>query len=169
MPTKTPEATSLMVQDEVTEERQPRPGTATGPFRQPFWLPKAALFVFFLTFIACAIALIVLDRVVSSRNGLPLTISTSSYSWTYGLTAIFIVILSLWRRVDYHFKAIQPWRELLAEPSPSSKSILLDYIIPFQVISITQALRHRHYAVALRSRRFSCSNWLYLSRQHSLL
>ncbi|RSL86408.1 hypothetical protein CEP52_015814 [Fusarium oligoseptatum] len=149
MSTKTPEATSLMVQDEVTEESQPQLGTVAEPFRQPFWLSKAALFLFFLAFIACAVALIVLDRVVTSRNGLPLTISTSSYSWTYGPTAILIVILSLWRRVDYHFKAIQPWRELLAGPSPSSKSILLDYVTPFQVISITKALRHRHYAVVL--------------------
>ncbi|RSL50541.1 hypothetical protein CEP51_015332 [Fusarium floridanum] len=140
---------SLMLQDEATEESQPQLGTAAEPFRQPFWLSKAALFLFFLTFIACAITLVVLDRIVTSRNGLPLTISTSSYSWTYGPTAILIVILSLWRRVDYHFKAIQPWRELLAGPSPSSKSLLLDYITPFQVISITQGLRHRHYAVAL--------------------
>ncbi|WAO97271.1 Hypothetical protein NCS54_01499000 [Fusarium falciforme] len=148
MPTKAPEATSLMVQDEGAEESQPRRGTATRPFRQPFWLSKVALFLFFLTFIACIIALVVLDRVVTSRNGLPLTISTSSYSWTYGPTAILIVILSLWRRVDYNFKAIQPWCELFTGPSPSSRSILLDYITPFQAVSITKALKHRHYPVA---------------------
>ncbi|KAL2678555.1 hypothetical protein Neosp_009303 [[Neocosmospora] mangrovei] len=148
MPTKTPEATSLMVQTEGAEESHFQHVPATRAFRQSFWLSKVALCLFFLTFIACIIALIVLDRVVSSRNGLPLTISTSSYSWTYGPTAILIVILSLWRRVDYHFKAIQPWCELFAGPSPSSKSILLDYITPFQAVSITKALKHRHYSVA---------------------
>ncbi|KAF4462807.1 hypothetical protein FALBO_10375 [Fusarium albosuccineum] len=116
--------------------------------RQPFWLSKAALALFFLIFVACAASLIALDRVVTSRNGLPLSVSSSPYSWTYGPTAILIVVLSLWRRVDYYYKLREPWRELLAGPSPANKSLLLDYITPFQVVSIIQALRRRHYAVA---------------------
>lgn len=147
MPTEAPEATSLMIRDETMENTQPQCGATTKAFRHPFWLSKFALFLFFLIFIACIITLVVLDRAVTSRNGLPLTISTSSYSWTYGPTAILIVILSLWRRVDYHFKAIQPWCQLFAGPSSSSKSILLDYITPFQAVSMAKALKHRHYSV----------------------
>jgi hypothetical protein len=116
--------------------------------QQPFWLGKTALAFFFLIFMACAASLVALDRVIVSRKGLPLTVSSSSYSWTYGPTAILIVILSLWRRVDYYYKLREPWRELLAGPSSVDKSLLLDYITTFQVVSIAQALKHRHYAVA---------------------
>ncbi|OAL44034.1 hypothetical protein IQ07DRAFT_592503 [Pyrenochaeta sp. DS3sAY3a] len=114
----------------------------------PFWLRRTALVVFFLVFVACIASLIALDRVIKSRNGLALTISSSSYSWTYGPTAIFIVILSLWRRVDYCYKLREPWRELLAGPSPAERSLLLDYITPFQITSFTRAFKRRHYSVA---------------------
>ncbi|KAL6920981.1 hypothetical protein FSST1_005007 [Fusarium sambucinum] len=116
--------------------------------RQPFWLSKAALAVFILVFITCAISLIVLNSIITSRNGLSLSISSSSYSWTYGPTAILILVLSFWRRVDYYYKLRELWRELLAGPSSSDKSLLLDYITSFQVVSITQALKRRHFAVA---------------------
>lgn len=116
--------------------------------RQPFWLSKAALAVFLLVFILCATSLIVLNSVITSRNGLSLTISSSSYSWTYGPTAILIVVLSFWRRIDHYYKVREPWRELLAGPSSSKNSLLLDYISSFQVVSITQAVKRRHFPVA---------------------
>lgn len=115
--------------------------------RQPFWLSRAALAVFFLVFILCATSLIVLNSVITSRNGLSLTISSSSYSWTYGPTAVLIVVLSFWRRIDYYNKVREPWRELLAGPSPSKNSLLLDYITNFQVISITHAAKRRHFLI----------------------
>lgn len=114
----------------------------------PFWLRRSALLFFLAIFLACAASLIALDRVFTSRNGLPLSISSSSYSWTYGPTAILVVILSLWRRIDYYLKLREPWRELLAGPSPADKSILLDYITPFQVLAFGQALKRKHYSVA---------------------
>ncbi|KAH6954835.1 hypothetical protein DER45DRAFT_633284 [Fusarium avenaceum] len=116
--------------------------------QRPFWLGKTALASFLIIFIACAASLVALDRVIAFRNGLPLTVSSSSYSWTYGPTAILIVILSLWRRVDYYYKLREPWRELLAGPSPVDKSLLLDYITTFQVVSIFHAFKRRHFAVA---------------------
>ncbi|RFN47476.1 hypothetical protein FIE12Z_8271 [Fusarium flagelliforme] len=116
--------------------------------RQPFWLSKATLAVFLLVFILCATSLIILNSVITSRNGLSLTISSSSYSWTYGPTAILIVVLSFWRRIDYYYKVREPWRELLAGPSSSKNSLLLDYISSFQVVSITQAVKRRHFPVA---------------------
>ncbi|KAF5000433.1 hypothetical protein FGRMN_1764 [Fusarium graminum] len=116
--------------------------------RQPFWLSKTALVAFLLIFIACATCLIALDRVITSRKGLPLTLSSSSYSWTYGPTAVLIVLLSLWRRVDYYYKLREPWRQLQSRPSSADDSLLLDYITSFQIKSISQALKRRHYAVA---------------------
>lgn len=84
---------------------------------------------------------------MASRDGLELTISSSSYSWTYGPTAILVVILSFWRRVDYYYKSVQPWCELWAGPVPADKSLLLDYITPFQRQYDTRD-KNGHYAVA---------------------
>ncbi|KAH8686259.1 hypothetical protein BGZ61DRAFT_313724, partial [Ilyonectria robusta] len=116
--------------------------------RRSFWLSNAALVLFCLLFLTCAASLITLDRLIASRDGLALTISSSSYSWTYGPTAILVVILSFWRRVDYYYKSLQPWRELWARPVPADKSLLLDYITPFQGTSMIRAIQNGHYAVA---------------------
>ncbi|CAG9987009.1 unnamed protein product [Clonostachys byssicola] len=113
----------------------------------PFWLGRNALILFLLIFVGCAASLIGLNHFISSRDGIPLTISSSSYSWTYGPTAILVVILSLWRRVDYFYKSAQPWRELWKGPALAEKSILLDYISPIQAMSALTAWKHRHYAV----------------------
>ncbi|KAH6890652.1 hypothetical protein B0T10DRAFT_548158 [Thelonectria olida] len=115
---------------------------------RPVWLSKAALIAFTLLFTCCAVALIALHQAITTRNGIPLTVTSSEYSWTYGPTAVLVLILGLWRRVDYYFKATQPWRELLAGPAPLDTSLLLDYITPFQGTSMLRAFRQRHYPVA---------------------
>ncbi|KAM0425595.1 hypothetical protein ACHAPT_009126 [Fusarium lateritium] len=115
--------------------------------QQPFWLRKTALLAFSLTFIACAVALITLNRFIVSRNGLPL-LTSSEYSWTYGPTGLLVIILSFWRQIDYYYKSTQPWKELLKGAASPEKSLLLDYISAFQPTSIFQALKMRHYSVA---------------------
>ncbi|EGU85086.1 hypothetical protein FOXB_04400 [Fusarium oxysporum f. sp. conglutinans Fo5176] len=115
--------------------------------RLPFWLTKPALILFFSIFIACAVSLIALDRFMKAQHGLPLTISSSEYSWTYGPTALLVVILSLWRRIDYYYKSVQPWRELQSGPVPASRSVLLDYLSPLQLQSMYRAFRMGHYQV----------------------
>ncbi|KAJ4258021.1 hypothetical protein NW762_008158 [Fusarium torreyae] len=116
--------------------------------RPPFWLTRYALIMFFFILIAFAAALIALDRVATAQNGLPLSVSSSEYSWTYGPTAVLVVVLSLWRRIDYYYKSAQPWRELQSGPVPTSNSLLLDYLSPFQLQSMFQALKSGHYQVA---------------------
>ncbi|KAH6874587.1 hypothetical protein B0T10DRAFT_541128 [Thelonectria olida] len=128
------------------------PGASRRPFgttaHRPVWLSKTALVAFTVLFTCCAVALIALNQVIAARNGIPLTVSSSEYSWTYGPTAVLVLILALWRRVDYYFKSIQPWRELLAGPAPLDRSLLLDYITPFQGTSMIRAFRQGHYPVA---------------------
>ncbi|KAF5584084.1 hypothetical protein FPCIR_8775 [Fusarium pseudocircinatum] len=113
----------------------------------PFWLSKYALLLFALIFTALAASLIALKCASDSKDGFPLNFSSSEYSWTYGPTAVLVIILSFWRRVDYYYKATQPWRELESGPVPGSRSLLLDYVSPFQLQSVYQALRLRHYCV----------------------
>ncbi|KAF5010595.1 hypothetical protein FDECE_3261 [Fusarium decemcellulare] len=157
-PTLTPDYASLMTEQTLVEGDRPpnkSPEARTtetdnskhAKIRHPFWLTKPAPILFATVFAACGVALIVLDR--SSRNGLPLSISASEYSWTYGPTAILVVILSFWRRIDYYYKSAQPWRELHAGPASTERSLLLDYISPIQVTSMFTAFRAKHHSVAV--------------------
>lgn len=116
--------------------------------RQPFWLTKSALLMFFTIFTACAAALVVLDRLMAAQHGFSLTISSSHYSWTYGPTALLVVVLGMWRQLDYYYKLAQPWRELLSGAAPAEKSLLLDYISPFQLCSIFSAFKLGHFFVS---------------------
>lgn len=102
---------------------------------------------FSFLFIACALALIGVSRYITAQNGLPLSLSSSSYSWTYGPTGVLILILALWRQVDYNCRSMQPWWEMAHGPSTAARSVLLDYVSPFQPIACFSALRNGHYAV----------------------
>ncbi|KAF5689338.1 hypothetical protein FCIRC_1442 [Fusarium circinatum] len=101
----------------------------------PFWLSKYALLIF------------ALKCVSDSQDGFPLNFSSSEYSWTYGPTAVLIIVLSFWIRVDYYYKAAEPWRELQTRPVLGWRSLLLDYVSLFQLQSVYQSFRFRHYRV----------------------
>jgi hypothetical protein len=112
----------------------------------PTWLSTASLFGFVMMFIALAISLILLWRYSSDSDGFAL-ITSNHYSWTYGPTAILVVVASLWRQVDFWCKALAPWDELHNGDATVAKSLLLDYISPIQLTSLTRAIRNRHVSV----------------------
>ncbi|KAI0440486.1 hypothetical protein F4803DRAFT_527167 [Xylaria telfairii] len=121
---------------------------ATAAFWRPAWLRKPVLFAFVTLFIILSAALILMWYLVSRYNGIPLTLTTNHYAWTYGPTAIFTVVLSLWRQVNYCTMVNQPWHELHNGPQDAAKTVLLDYIWPLQITSFAMALKNRHLAVA---------------------
>ena len=151
--TPMPESVTLMSQYDSHVQENERSGNVPTPIveqkavRPPFWLTKPALILFSLIFVACAASLIALDRVMEAQDGLPLTITSNEYSWTYGPTAILVIILSFWRRIDYYYKSIQPWKELQSGPTPASRSVLLDYVSPFQLQTMYKGFKMRHYHV----------------------
>lgn len=81
------------------------------------------------------------------RNGFYVADSTSPYTWTYGPTAVIVILISLWRMVDYHCKTLTPWSELRHGPVTASKSVRLDYLSPLQLSSLLKALGNGHIAV----------------------
>ncbi|KAI1120749.1 hypothetical protein F5Y10DRAFT_289328 [Nemania abortiva] len=113
------------------------------------WLRKVTLVTFAGAFTAMWATLIILWRYTLQKDGFAITLSTNHYSWTYGPTAILTVISTLWRRVDYHCKLTQPWKEMKRGPVDSSKSLLLDYISPIQVTTFYKAVRNRHWETTL--------------------
>ncbi|KAF7187849.1 hypothetical protein HII31_10749 [Pseudocercospora fuligena] len=104
--------------------------------------------LFVVLFAALISGLIVLWRVDQSQDGFTPTISSNHYAWTYGPTAVLVIVLSLWRQLDYHCKTLQPWAELRKNQADAKRSVMLDYVAPLNITSLLKALRVRHWPVA---------------------
>lgn len=113
----------------------------------PFWLSKPVLICFLLLFASLLIALILVYYANLQRNGFHVAASTSPYSWTYGPTAVLVILVGLWRMVDFYCKSLTPWDELRHGPVVASRSLLLDYLSPLQLSSLLKALGNGHVAV----------------------
>jgi hypothetical protein len=66
----------------------------------PVWLRRRTLLTFVGLFVVFDAALIILWRLNKAENGFRPTLSTNHYAWTYGPTAVLVIVLSLWRQVD---------------------------------------------------------------------
>ncbi|KAI3578788.1 hypothetical protein IWW34DRAFT_805443 [Fusarium oxysporum f. sp. albedinis] len=142
-PDSAPERSHLLFEQSPTEDEPFPDNTAKGTStsntdkqtKPPFWLSKYALLMFCAIFITLAASLIVLKCVSDAQDGFLLNFSSSEYTWTYGPTAILVIVLT------------EPWRELQSGPVLASKSLLLDYVAPFQPFSAYHAIRIGHYRV----------------------
>lgn len=114
----------------------------------PIWLQRRTLFALASLFASLAAALVALWIANNAYNGFRPTLTTYHYGWTYGPSAILVCVLALWRQVDYHCKAMQPWQELSRGPAYAEDSMLLDYVSPMHITSFMKAVRKRHTQVA---------------------
>ncbi|KIW20362.1 hypothetical protein PV08_00937 [Exophiala spinifera] len=114
----------------------------------PLFLRRWVLVVFALFFAAAIAAVQILYSVSRQNNGVATSDNNKHYLWTYGPTAVFVLVTVLWRQVDYAAKSIQPWAEMARKPQPAQNSLLLDYITPFQVVALWKSLRRRHFTVS---------------------
>lgn len=106
----------------------------------PIWLRRYALVGFAALFASLAGALVVLWVTNNEQNGYTTVLGTNHYAWTYGPTAMLVVVLSLWRQVEYHCKMLQPWQELHKGSAEAKHSMLLDYLSPLQAMSLVKAI-----------------------------
>ncbi len=86
------------------EEITHRPANGQ-PMWNSLWLSHMVLGSIASVFALLAIALALLWRFVTRDSGIPL-ITSNHYSWTYGPTALLVIVVAFWRQVDYHCKAI---------------------------------------------------------------
>ena len=125
---------------------------ATSSQKKTQWRPlslRPAGLIFYGTVLACIlIALVVIWRYSIAHRGFTL-ITTNHYIWTLGPTAVFIVVISYWRLVDYHSKALSAWAELSKRPSSANRTLLLDYVSPLLPTTFWLASKTGHYAVCL--------------------
>jgi hypothetical protein len=115
-------------------------GSATGLWR-PFWLRKAVLLGFSILYAALLTATVLVKYLFDKHNGFHIAKSTSYYTWTYGPTAVLVIVAGLWRQVDYHCKALSPWSQLHRGPGSASRTVLLDLVSPFPLVSFYKAAR----------------------------
>ncbi|KLJ07498.1 hypothetical protein EMPG_17014 [Blastomyces silverae] len=114
----------------------------------PFWLRKLTLFGFIILFTVLWIALLVLWLFVERDNGLEIVPSSNRYAWILSPVAVMIIVVGLWRQVDYHCKAAYPWHKMRKGLASAGKSMVLDYISDFQVNSLLKAIKSGHHSVA---------------------
>ncbi|KAK5945434.1 hypothetical protein PMZ80_002639 [Knufia obscura] len=116
------------------------------------WLPLSlslpVLVLFILTLLCLLAALLTIRYFATHQHGLKL-VTTNHYSWTYGPTAIFVILTSFWRLVDYHCKALIPWAELEQDRVHADRSITVDHVSSFLLVTVAAAGKHRHFVVVL--------------------
>jgi hypothetical protein len=115
----------------------------------PIWLRKASLIAFATLNIVFLLVLLVLWYVSRKENGLPVSPSTNHYVWIYGPTAVLVIAVSFWQQVDYHCKALLPWKEMQKGYIGATQTLLLDYLSPFALIAFWKALRQGHVVILI--------------------
>jgi hypothetical protein len=113
----------------------------------PIWLRKASLIAFATLNIVFLLVLLVLWYVSRKENGLPVSPSTNHYVWIYGPTAVLVIAVGFWQQVDYHCKALLPWKEMQKGYISATQTLLLDYLSPLELIAFWKALHQRHVVI----------------------
>ncbi|OQE25189.1 hypothetical protein PENSTE_c006G07048 [Penicillium steckii] len=117
----------------------------------PFFLRRSTIKIFLCSFLSVLAALIAL-YVYTERDGHSIGITTEEryyYLWTYGPTAVFTIITAGWTQVEYRAAQLMPWILMRQGPASPSESIFLDYISPWNIISLYQSLKKKHFLVSL--------------------
>ncbi|KAE8374693.1 hypothetical protein BDV26DRAFT_295753 [Aspergillus bertholletiae] len=117
------------------------------------WTPTVlrpwAFIAFAILFIGILIVVQVLYTVSIKNNGISASDAKYRYLWTYGPTAVLIIVAGIWGQVEYRTKQLMPWRLMGQTPRPASQSLLLDYVSDWNVITLFRALKHCHWVVAI--------------------
>ncbi|KAE8155354.1 hypothetical protein BDV25DRAFT_146520 [Aspergillus avenaceus] len=117
------------------------------------WTPTAlrpvTLIVFAVLFAIGIIVVEVLYSVSNRNHGLSASDPKYRYLWTYGPTAVLIIVAGCWGQVEYRTKQLIPWQSMHQTPRPASQSLLLDYVSDWNVVAFFRSLKRLHWAVAL--------------------
>lgn len=115
---------------------------------QPVFMKPLVLLAFAALFLLFFVSLQVIWSWSQGHQGIATSDDSKHYLWTFGPTAVLVVVTVGWRQVDYAAKSLQPWAEMAKGPATADRSLLLDYVTPFQAVVLTRAIRNRHFVVA---------------------
>jgi hypothetical protein len=60
-----------------------------------------------------------------------------------------MIIAGFWGQVEYRTKQLMPWKDMSRRPTPAAKSLLIDYISPWNVLVLFESLKAAHWIVAV--------------------
>ena len=126
-------------------------GPRNGPLHtgwQPPFLRPLVLLAFAVLFLLFFVSLQIIWSWSQGYQGIATSDDSKHYLWTFGPTAVLVFVTVGWRQVDYAAKSLQPWAEMAKGPTTADRSLLLDYVTPFQAVALTRAVRNRHFVVA---------------------
>ena len=158
---KSAETHTDVVSDSDSSKSQ-TPSRHVKRFWTPPWLRSSVLSATALLFVLLGASLLFLLFFSRSTHGLRLS-TTSHYTWTYGPTAVFLLLTAVWRQIDFHCKLLTPWQVLQKKQAPVAQNILLDYISPMQVVAFGKALANKNFSVILSIAGFMIVKLLTLS------
>ncbi|KAK4448875.1 hypothetical protein QBC34DRAFT_438656 [Podospora aff. communis PSN243] len=106
----------------------------------------ASMGIFFIVLLAIFETL---NFLCNRDNGLADAPSGSQYLWRYGPTLVLIIIAAFWGQIEYHILKSEPWIQLRIRPQPAETNVMLNYVSPWNITSLSCALRACHWAVAI--------------------
>lgn len=123
--------------------------TESSSFWRPIYLTKGALAAFFVTFSALSASIQIMLLLSNRNTGLSgVNDGPHRVLWTYGPTALLTLVASFWARVECQSKIIAPWTKMKQGFTTARKSLFLDYLSQFQLLSIVSAVRNKDHTVA---------------------
>jgi Protein of unknown function (DUF3433) len=125
----------------VTGSCRPRPMWNTK------WLHRVTLCGFCGLFAAILLTLILLYHFSQANHGLSTQEQSRHFAWTYGPTALVVLILGGWKQVDFNCQVLAPWKNAIEGPTTPERSLFLDYVSPLAPSRLWAAFRNRDWAV----------------------
>ena len=111
------------------------------------WLHTVVLYIFVGLFLALTVALVILWHFTRLNNGIKTDITTNHYAWTYGPTAMLVIISIAWNQVDFNCRTLAPWAHLRSGPTSARQSLLLDYVSPALPKTLVAAILNHDWVV----------------------
>ncbi|EEP75351.1 predicted protein [Uncinocarpus reesii 1704] len=140
------------VADGLLTDNDPREHGDFPRLWQPFFLRRSTFLAFIATFVALLAAIVAVYCYAArgdGRQGIETQGWKYYYLWTYGPTAVFMVLGAFWGQVEYRACQLMPWLLMSRAPVAASDGLLLDYISPWNVESLYMSVKRRHYLVSL--------------------
>jgi hypothetical protein len=63
--------------------------------------------------------------------------------------SVMTAVAFYWNRLDYHTKALMPWKLMSEKPRSADQSLLLDYFSGNMLTVLSGAIRHRHIPMVI--------------------
>ncbi|KAM0811307.1 putative ML-like domain-containing protein [Seiridium cardinale] len=113
----------------------------------PIWLRDYFLIGLAAGCAVVAIAIFALYLVSSKTNGLGSYVGPAGlvFLWKYIPTAVIILLLALWNRVDFTARLLQPWDNLRSGPASAERSVFLDLVSSSWPLTLRLAARTGSY------------------------